>query len=244
MNRRPLELPEEHRPTRAARASRVLGLTLLALVLIAAMTAMGLWQLGVYREHQALDSAEIAHARPVPLDSLLRPDQAFTAAADSRPVVTRGEYADRQFLVSRGSAQPWVATPLVTASGSAILVVRGLAASDAQTAPPPPHGPVHVVGSLQPSEVGGIDRDLSDDRVPSLSTASLVGDVGTDLYSGFVVLTHQTPAPTLRPAEPPAPAASFGAGLRNLMYAVQWWVFAGFVVFMWWRIVREEPRVL
>ena len=101
MNRRPLALPEPHR---GARILRILGLTLLALVLIAAMTAMGLWQLGVYRESQALDSAEIAQARPVPLDSLLRPDQAFTAEADSRPVVARGEYADRQFLdQSRGA---------------------------------------------------------------------------------------------------------------------------------------------
>ena len=31
------------------------------------------------------------------------------------------------------------------------------------------------------------------------------------------------------------------AGIRNLVYAVQWWVFAAFVAFMWWRMVSEPP---
>jgi surfeit locus 1 family protein len=39
------------------------------------------------------------------------------------------------------------------------------------------------------------------------------------------------------------PDTSFTTGLRNLMYALQWWVFGGFVVFMWWRILREDARV-
>lgn len=28
--------------------------------------------------------------------------------------------------------------------------------------------------------------------------------------------------------------------LRNLAYGIQWWVFAGFAVFMWWRMLRAE----
>jgi surfeit locus 1 family protein len=224
---------------------RNLGLTMLAILLTAAMTAMGLWQLDSYNQSQDLDAAATSQAAPVPLDTLLGPDQAFTVDAHARPVTAEGEYADRQVLVDRGSEPPWLVTPLVTDTGSAILVVRGLAEPGSRTAarPAPPAGHVRVVGSLQPSEVRGNDDDLGDELVPTLSTAQLISDFGTDLYSGFVVLTEQTPQSTLPAATPPRPDASLTVGLRNLMYAVQWWVFAAFVVFMWWRIVREQPRV-
>jgi surfeit locus 1 family protein len=228
-------------------APRILGLTVLGLVMVAGMTTMGVWQLDVYRQSQAEDAAQVADARPVPLDSLLSPDQAFTAPADAHPVVARGRYDPRQIVVDRGAGRPWLVAPLVTESGSAILVVRGLltgrAAGSGEGLPPPPAGTVRVVGSLQPSEGRGNDTDLTDNRVPTLSTAQLIGDVSHDLYSGYVVLTDQTPRSTLPAATPPQPDASFTAGLRNLMYALQWWLFAGFVIFLWWRMVREESRV-
>jgi surfeit locus 1 family protein len=220
---------------------RVLGLTLLALVLIAAMTLMGLWQLETYNQAQSVAAAETAQADPVPLDSMLGPDQAFTAEAHGRPVVVEGEYDQPQLLVDRGSGPAWLATPLVTEADAAILVVRGLAGSGSP--PPPPPGRVRVVGSLQPSQARGTDARLGDDRVPTLSTAQLIDQFDHDLYSGYVVLTGQHPPSTLPRATAPLPDTSFTTGFRNLMYAVQWWLFGGFVVFMWWRIVREQAQV-
>jgi surfeit locus 1 family protein len=228
-------------------APRILGLTALALVMVAGMTTMGVWQLDVYRQSQSDDAAQVANARPAPLDSLLSPDQAFTARADAHPVTAEGTYDEQQIVVDRGAGRPWLVAPLVTDSGSAILVVRGLltgpAAATGRNLPPPPTGAVRVVGSLQPSEGRGNDTNLADNRVPTLSTAQLISDVRHDLYSGYVVLTGQTPRSTLPEATPPQPDASFTAGLRNLMYALQWWLFAGFVIFLWWRMVREESRV-
>ena len=228
-------------------APKILGLTVLALVIVAGMTAMGVWQLDVYNQSQSDDSAQVAHAKPVPLDRLLAPDQAFTAPADARPVTATGKYDEQQFVVDRGTDSPWLVSPLVTDSGSAILVVRGLlsgsTAATEQKLPAPPSGTVRVVGSLQPSEPRGNDTNLNDNRVPTLSTAQLISDVSHDLYSGYVVLTEQTPPSALPQATPPQADASFTAGLRNLMYALQWWLFAGFVIFLWWRMVREESQV-
>jgi surfeit locus 1 family protein len=221
-------------------ALKLIGLTLLALVLVAAMVAMGLWQLDTYNRAQSVAAAETTRAAPVPLDSLLGPDQAFTAEAHGRPVMVEGTYDRPQLLLDRGSDRPWVVAPLVTDSGAAILVVRGLADSDP---PPPPSGRVRVVGSLQPSEARGTDDRPGDGRVPTLSTAQLIDQVSHDLYSGFVVLTEQTPPSTLPEVPPPLPDASFTTGFRNLMYAVQWWLFGGFVAFLWWRIVREQTQV-
>jgi cytochrome oxidase assembly protein ShyY1 len=36
------------------------------------------------------------------------------------------------------------------------------------------------------------------------------------------------------------PSADATSGLRNLLYALQWWVFGAFAVFMWWRWLEEE----
>ena len=42
----------------------------------------------------------------------------------------------------------------------------------------------------------------------------------------------------MTPASLPKPA-TFTA-VRNLLYAVEWWVFGGFAVFLWWRWCRDE----
>jgi len=65
------------------------------------------------------------------------------------------------------------------------------------------------------------------------------------------VLTGQQPAPTgagsgvaavaLR-AVPPTSPGSRSLAWQNLSYAVQWFVFAGFGLFMWWRLVRDDHR--
>ena len=35
------------------------------------------------------------------------------------------------------------------------------------------------------------------------------------------------------------PPASRFTGLRNILYAIEWWVFAAFAIFLWWRHVRD-----
>ncbi|MPZ60682.1 MAG: hypothetical protein GEU93_05175 [Propionibacteriales bacterium] len=216
---------------------KLIGLHLLASILVAGMTVMGLWQLGTYDERQASSIAERAAAPPVPLDDVLGPDDALTGDAHGRTVTVSGRYAGPQLLVTRPNAEPWLVTPLTTESSAAVLVVRG----HATHRPAPPDGPVSVTGILQPTEPAGDPASADQPRVPALNIAQLVGRYDTDLYSGFVVLTEQTPAPpaSLPLVEPDLDEVSTTAGLRNLMYAVQWWIFALFAVFMWWRIVRE-----
>ena len=53
------------------------------------------------------------------------------------------------------------------------------------------------------------------------------------------------PPPPARPASHPAtaehlPGADASTGLRNLLYAFQWWVFGLFAIFMWWRWLMED----
>ncbi len=228
--------------------ARALGLAAVGLVLIAAMTWLGFWQFSVYDNHQHAD-AEAALAKPVvPLDSMLGPDQAFPFDAVSRPVSLTGTYLAQDQIYVRhlaGSSDRYaVATPLLTATGSAIMVVRG--SSDTPHAPVP-KGAVTVSGILEPATDSARPPDAAG-ITQVLSVSSLVNTVRPDLYSGYVLLRSSDPrqSPALTPVTPPLPNPSRWSGLRNLLYACQWWVFALFVVFMWWRmtedLARDHPR--
>ena len=215
-----------------------MGLALVALVLVASMVVLGLWQLGVYDDQQRSDARERADRTPVPLTESLGPDDPFPADLVGMPVTVSGTYAPRDQLYVEGlpgSGHRYaVVTPLVVQE-SAILVVRG---STDDLGASPPAGPVTVEGLLEPPMPAGsrLDRHRVTD---ALNIARLVEGVNRDLYSGYVVLEGSVPAERLPAVAPPLPDPSRWAGIRNLVYAVQWWVFAGFVVFMWWRIVHE-----
>ena len=66
---------------RTAVQPRWLGLLTLALAIAAVMTAMGVWQLGVYKSKTAEATAERAAAPPVPLRSLFSIDEGLPAKA-------------------------------------------------------------------------------------------------------------------------------------------------------------------
>lgn len=219
---------------------RAIGLAALALVLMAVMVVLGLWQLGVYDDHQHEDAQARLESRPVPLAQVLGPDDAYPSDAVSLPVTMSGRYlADQQFEVRNGETlgvARAVVTPLEVDGGSMVLVVRGRG----DLHQPPPSGTVDVTGVLEPSDQTGSSLD-ADRATGGIRTAALVQDFNQDLYAGYVVLTSSEPGEQLVAITPPTPESSRWAGVRNLVYAVQWWVFAGFVAFMWWRIVAEVP---
>jgi cytochrome oxidase assembly protein ShyY1 len=154
-----------------------------------------------------------------------------------------------------------VVTPLaVDLPGEpAIPVVRGWTPSPesapAPPAPPVPEGAVELVGWLQPPEgTGEADPYPSDDVLPQLRIADLVQHVDQDLYGAYAVVADQV-APGDWPVGEDAvnpgtdgleqasleqlPDAGRFTALRNLLYAVEWWVFGFFAAFIWWRYVQD-----
>ena len=229
---------------------RMLRIHLLAIALIAGMVALGWWQSDRYDAQRETASAQAAaaaaRADPLPLETVLEPDGAFPSDQVGAKVAVTGRYAAPQFFVRdkphRHGTGFWVLTPLRTGP-SAILVVRGWAGHpDEPTAREMPSGRVTVIGWLQPPEPAAAAGQgaAPDGRVVStVSTASLVARVPYDLYSGYVVLAEQQPRSRLPVVPRPVEQVSNSAGWRNLAYAGQWWLFAAFVAFMWWRIARD-----
>jgi surfeit locus 1 family protein len=239
---------------RRATARATWPIHLVALAGIVGCLLLGRWQLDVWEDHRAQDSAAITRQAPVPLDSVLGPDAAYPDIGLGRPVVVEGTWMPSETVLVSGQQQGsaigyWVVTPVLTSSGSEIPVVRGWRA-DRRGVPAAPHGRARLVGLLQPSDDNGpIDDNVGDRVIPALNVTSLLPLMAHDPYGGYAIATSRVVPggrtlagmSGLAPAQPPhLPGAGASTALRNLLYALQWWVFAAFVVFMWWRWLAEE----
>jgi cytochrome oxidase assembly protein ShyY1 len=135
----------------------------------------------------------------------------------------------------------WMVTPLGVGGEDepAIPVVLGWVA-DPDAAPAPPEGEQRLVGWLQPPEgTGATDEDPTDVVLPQLRIADVVQHVDQDLYGAYVVARDGVaglPAADLSQL----PEAGTFTALRNVLYAVEWWVFGAFVVLIWWRWLRDQ----
>jgi surfeit locus 1 family protein len=214
----------------------------LGIAIAAAMVVMGYWQLEVYH-NQGQEAAERrASAPPVPLSSVAR---AGTPVKDGfgRSVTFEGTYDPALQLlvpVEDRTDQFRVLGGLRQADGSLVAVVRGVVFETA-TAPPPPSGLVHQVGVLLPSEEHVPETDLGNGQIASVRLPALAQQWPGPLLDGFVTLSSaDATRQGLAPAEWQLPEAR--GRLRNGAYAMQWWLFAAFTLFMAFRMTRDLGR--
>ncbi|SDQ91617.1 SURF1 family protein [Thermostaphylospora chromogena] len=228
---------------------RMVALHLVTIAVLVAFVFLGRWQLGVFedsgRPHATTDPA------PVAVQTLTEPGKHMTTDKAGRRVTATGTFdADKQLLVAGRDDGFWLLTPLDLGDGTAVPIVRGWVASPSDPAVAAvPEGQVTVTGRLQHSEqIDGTprkSRDLPQGQVETVSTAELINLWrGTRLRDGYVVAIDQTPPPAVAPKPVPvaAPTERGAFNWRNLAYALQWWAFAGFAVFMWFHLVRDAIR--
>lgn len=213
----------------------MLGLLVLLLAAAAVCARLGAWQLDRARGEAAPEPRP-----PVPVTEVLEPQTTFPGSLVGREVAASGTFGEEQLLVPgralEGRTGYLVLNPFtVEATGAVLPVVRGWVAEP--RAPGPPPGTVTVVGALAAGEGGG-EPAAEEGQVTAVSPADLVNRWGGPIYTGYLVLADApTGVETL-----PAPSPETGFDLRNLGYALQWWVFGGFAVALWVRIVRDEVR--
>jgi len=223
---------------------RFWGAHLLMLAALAAAVSLGIWQLHAWHAGRAADARDLTDAAALPLSKVMSGDAPFPGQYLGQPVSFEGRWlpegtlyiADRDLEGKRGY---WVMTPVLVGS-SAMPVVRGWSAQPHAAAPA---GTVAVRGWLQASEGSNApDDDPEDDVIPEMRIASVVQHVDADLYSAYVVATSAGQATDgLEKVTPESvPEVSNTSHLRNLLYAFQWWIFAGFAVYIWWRWCRDQ----
>ncbi|MER5518486.1 SURF1 family protein [Streptomyces sp. NPDC002763] len=230
------------------------GINVFVLLAIPFCVFMGSWQLSRFESrveaHRSADrqveAARTEAARP--LADLLPVDQ----STSGKRATVSGRYAKQLLVPDRqldGRNGFYVLTLLRTDSGQALPVVRGWlpGKADADKAPAPPAGEVTVTGALQASETPGDNGVNAQGGLPSgqtaaISAASLVNLVPYRVYDAWITLEKADSGMTAVPATAPDNSGLDLKAFQNLGYTGEWFVFAGFVVFMWFRLLRREAE--
>ncbi len=234
---------------RTALKPRWLGLLGVALLVIIAFVQLGRWQLGVAQDKARIAAVKAAGAKPpVDVTTILRPHEQFPADGSGRLITATGTYAEGQVLVSGrllgGRTGYWVVTPFTVAStGATLPLLRGWTATP--TAPAPPTTPVTVRASLAPGEAPSRDG-LPAGTLSSVDLSRLVNAWSGEIYNAFGFVQDETPAPpaatTAGLTRVPPPLPPSGLQWRNAAYAIQWWIFAAFALYLWARMVHQAHR--
>ncbi|MFD1829103.1 SURF1 family protein [Streptomyces desertarenae] len=231
------------------------AINVFVLLSIPVCLVMGSWQLARFEDrvdsHQARQehSAGAAASQARPLDDLLP----LTEDTVGRPARITGRYdTEHRFLVPGrrvdGRDGFHVLGLLLTGDGRAVPVVRGWLPGEADPSrvPAPPGGEVTVTGLVQAPESesspGAHAGVLPEGQVGIISAATLVNLVPYEVHDVWITaLRPQAPMKAV-PAVAPEGAGLDLKAFQNLGYTAQWFVFAGFVLFMWYRLFRREAE--
>ena len=229
------------------------GINVFVLLAIPFCVFMGSWQLGRFegrvQDHRTAGeqaaSAKTAAARPL---AELLPVNKVTSG---KQATATGRYGKQLLVPDReldGKQGFYVLTMLRTDDGRALPVVRGWLPGDANPAKAPaaPTGEVTVTGALQAPESPGSNGVSAAGGLPAgqtaaISSASLVNLVPyKHLYDAWITLADADAGMKAVPATAPDDTGLDLKAFQNLGYTGEWFVFAGFVVFMWFRLLRRE----
>ena len=186
-------------------------------------------------------------APPRPVSEVLRHDVDPPSADQYAVVSATGTYDASKTVVIRyqtrdGASGVDVVVPLMTSTGTALLVDRGWFATsnqgltDASQVPAPPSGQVTVTGWVR-QDAGGSSAQVVDASARAISSAQIEPAIGVPVYGGFIDLLTESPKATtpLRRADPPD--LSNGP---HFFYALQWWFFGILAVFGYGYLAWEE----
>ncbi|POH68567.1 SURF1 family protein [Cryobacterium sp. TMN-39-2] len=232
---------------------RWIAALLLALAIAGAFAALGQWQLA-----RAISSGEVIERTTEtvqPLKDTVSPDGPPAKVAEGQMIETIGSFVagDEQIISGRhngGESGFWIVSHFVTDEGASIAVARGWTADADQAAAVRERLATQMsILSLQPltgrflsSEAPALpDEDADPHTMTTVSTAALINLWANwsdqSVYQGYIV---DTVAPDgLTVIDSPEPEVEVPLNWLNIFYALEWVVFAGFAVFLWYRLVRD-----
>ncbi|MDN4642657.1 SURF1 family protein [Arthrobacter sp. PsM3] len=236
-----------------------------AIVISGVFVLLSQWQFG--RSTQPEVTVSTITEEPKPLTAVLRPGDFFPGSVADQIITATGSYdPQKQVLVpgrlNDGAKGFWVVSalavkdaPVLTGAGASpqtwIPVARGWVADPAD-ADAPPSGTIELTGRLLPSEAPLPGTDAGPGRASAVSVAELINIWEVSSYPGFVAAGSETSGGSdvsaaasggaLKPLNVgPQPSAG-KVNWLNLFYAAEWVVFAGFALFIWWRLVKDDYR--
>jgi surfeit locus 1 family protein len=228
---------------------RWIAALVLALAVAAAFAALGQWQLE--RSVNNTEAVQRASETAVPLHSIAEPQQPVTEASVGQLVTVEGQFLPVDFMIleerlNEGDEGYWVVGHLAAEDGAGLAVALGWAQSEQQAqdalsrleADAPFEA--SVTGRYLPGE-SPQQGDFESGQLSAMSTAALVNLWRTvderGVYGGYLVA--EDPADGLVAIYSPPPSTDVEINWLNIFYAAEWVIFAGFAVFLWYRLVKD-----
>lgn len=235
-------------PWTVARQPRWIGALVATLAIAAGFVLLSQWQIERSIEHATVIERDTETV--VSLDSVATPQGGVTSASSGQRVeldaaLVPGDTTVIQGRINHGVTGYWVTGHVVTAEGVSLAIAAGwtgseadaqkaagiLLSSSAETA--------HIIGRYLPSE-GSYDDDFENDVRSSMAVATLINEWAEPpeaVYGGYVIV--DAPITGLETIDSPKPSADVTLNWLNIFYAIEWIVFAGFALYLWWRLVRD-----
>ena len=241
---RTAELDDPVTFAQVARRPRWIAALLLALALAAGFAWLGQWQLG--RGIASSTETSTDTEKVVPLTSFAKTDVSFTDDQLGRMASVDAHLVPGDFVVLsdrlNGSTQGWwLVGHAVTSDGDDLAVALGWAPTRAaaRAAEATASIPTPLVGRYLPTEAP--DQPNVEKGVQSAaSVAAFINQwqqFSGHVYPGYLV-ARAAPDGLTR-IDSPKPIPPEALNWLNLFYAVEWAVFAGFAVYLWYRLVKD-----
>ena len=232
--------------------SRRWALFALAVVVLAwGASQLGQWQFHRLDERKQSNRivATNLDAPPVPLASVFSSERAPTPEDEWRRVTVHGRWDDQHTVVLKYQSRDEgpgvdVVTPLVTGSGTAVLVDRGWIATANSGAsrpalPPVGDGQVTVTGFVRRDATGSATR-VSALSTRAISSRAVSAAVPYPLYRGFLDLAQESPPPPKKLLAVELPDDTSNG--PHFFYGLQWWFFGALAVFGFCYLAWDEFR--
>lgn len=224
------------------------------LVALAGLVAfiIGCWFLGQWqwnRTQDILSAERAAAAEPIALSDIVGGDGSWDNAEIGRSVIVEGNFTDDDVVLAnreyQGESGTWIFTRFEMANGASVAVMRGWLPDGVSATSPAPEG-TEISGVLHPDEA--FYEGANAERIVTADSSAFSSEWDVPLIDGYVMLQDQdstvlsgvsgTPVivpPTVQVGDVPFP-------LQNFFYAIQWWIFAGFAVFIYLRWLYLDAR--
>lgn len=231
------------------------------LAVAAAFAALAQWQVD-----RSVDTGLVVE-RPtetvLPLETVTKPQGPTGLAADGQRVSVKGLFVEGDWLVvsdryNAGEPGYWVVGHFVTPERVGLVVAIGWTESASQAEKTadilnsmltPDVADTAITGRYFASE-GPQDSDYQAGELSAVAPSAFINlwaeaDPG-GVYGGYLVATDTSAALGTSAAaglsiiDSVPPPSTVEVNWLNIFYAIEWLVFAGFAVFLWWRLVRDE----
>jgi surfeit locus 1 family protein len=230
-----------------AKRPRWIAALVFALAVAAGFALLGQWQVG--RAVQTATVVVYPTEKVVPLSSVAVPQKEVTdrAAGQLVSVVGRRVPGDTYVVSDRanyGVVGYWVIGHVVATNGASVVVALGWAHTKAQAdaaynilksgAPT-----ARIVGRYQPTEPPDQENFQQNQRTV-VSIPWLVNEwktVAPEVYGGYIV--DSKAAGGLAKIQSVKPVNDVTLDWLNVFYAIEWVVFAGFAIYLWYRLVKD-----